>query len=148
MILFAMTGHYSCSTSKICRTIVHLCRGFDFIRADDSATKNLADYCIVGGGITAGGQSRDRPRDAFSARESIQKVKRNKESVYSISSSFSFLPSFLMIRIDRRRSALTADAYEADVKTFVKYEGIASRKIDSSAPSRMKGRATRGASHC
>jgi len=54
---------------------------------------------------------------------------------------------FLSLReppLDRRRSALTADAYEADVKTFVKYEGTASRKIDSSAPSRTKGRPGEG----
>lgn len=36
-----------------------------------------------------------------------------------------FLPSFLPSALDRRRFTLTTDAYEADVKTFVKYEGTA-----------------------
>jgi len=39
--------------------------------------------------------------------------------------SSSFLVSFFSSASDRRRSTLTADAYEADVKTFVKYEGTA-----------------------
>ena len=38
---------------------------------------------------------------------------------------FFFLPSFLPSASDRRRFTLTTDAYEADVKTFVKYEGTA-----------------------
>jgi len=54
-------------------------------------------------------------------REKAQEEKRRGRG----ESSSSFLVSFLPSASDRRRSTLTADAYEADVKTFVKYEGTA-----------------------
>lgn len=64
-----------------------------------------------------------------------------------------FLPSFLPSAPDRRRSTLTADAYEADVKTFVKYEGTARGRSIRRHPRRMKrrlaaSRRERRGSHC
>lgn len=50
-----------------------------------------------------------------------EKAQKEEKKIGQGESSFSFLPS----APDRRRFTLTADAYEADVKTFVKYEGTA-----------------------
>jgi len=74
-------------------------------------------------------------RMTYFLREKAQEEKRIGRGEFISSFLVSFLPS----ASDRRRSTLTADAYEADVKTFVKYEGT--WKIDSSAPSGMKRRA-------
>lgn len=70
--------------------------------------------------ISANGQSLRSTRIVQArGRERRRRGDRTGES------SASFLPSFLPSALDRRRFTLTADAYEADVKTFVKYEGTA-----------------------
>lgn len=71
--------------------------------------------------VSASGQSRrSREWRTFYARKAQEEEKRIGQD----GSSSSFLPSFLplLIVVD---PPLLADAYEADVKTFVKYEGTA-----------------------
>lgn len=62
----------------------------------------------------------DRESGVLSTRESTEGREKDRTGQILL-----FLPSFLPSAADRRRFTLTADAYEADVKTFVKYEGTA-----------------------
>lgn len=111
MILFTMTGHYL-RTSKTRHTIVYLSI------LDPTSYLRYKDYIV--GGISEWTKP-EIDRVVHFLRESAwEEGKRIGQG----ESSSSFLPSFLplLIVVD---PPLLADAYEADVKTFVKYEGTA-----------------------
>lgn len=146
MILFAMTGRYSCVRQPVAQSSISAADPASCAAIPRRNTKSRADYCgwtkprIERGAFSAGGWG-----GGGGGREGrVQKVK----GIYVFLRLHpSFLPSDPPL--NRRRSALTADAYEADVKTFVKYEGIRvaeDRFLGTLEDEEADG--ARGAPHC
>lgn len=147
MILFTMTGHLFVRVKNLSHDRLSLLDPTSYLRC------NIKMKSILWvGGISEWTKPEsiayflhvERKHDGKRREREREKETRIDES------SASFLPSFLPSAFDRRRSTLTADAYEADVKTFVKYEGTACGRSIRRAPS-VDGatlRRERRGSHC
>lgn len=145
MILFTMTGHLFVRVKNPSHDRLSLLDPTSYLRCNTKLKSILRV-----GGISGVDKAAESTARRFLQSWERARRGRRREGDRRILLFFLF-PSFLPSAFHRRRSTLTADAYEADVKTFVKYEGTACGRSIRRAPSRVDGaspRRERRGAHC